>query len=41
MRSVVIKPCRDPFTAVKAVALVAGAWGVVYPALLWSLELVL
>ena len=41
MRSVLVKPRRDLSTAVKAVALVVGAWGVVYPALLWSFEVVL
>ena len=26
------------FTGMKAIVLVAAAWGLVYPALLWSLE---
>lgn len=29
---------HNMMTALKAVALVAAVWGVVYPALLWSLE---
>ena len=29
---------RGMLTALKALVLVAAAWGVVYPSLLWSLE---